>query len=338
MQYKYGTHANEFVVSSDLEQINVLSDPRRLDLLQLLMIKPRTISQIGRQLGEYPAAIRYHVKILENAGLVELTELRESPGYTEKYYYARAHAILLQKIILPKFHKKTVVFMGSHDLAFEKLTLEFEKRNSDISVFNLPVGSLDGLIALRQGVAHISGCHLFDPESDQFNFPYIKHFFPDRTIKLITLAHRTQGIIVDAGNPNKISRLEDLTREDLTFINRNRGSGTRLWLDNELIKFGLHPKDIVGYTQEVNSHTGVAEAIKSRRADLGIGLIAAAVEEGLDYIPLFEEQYDLVFPEGQVNEPDIQAILDYLTSASFRRSINSLAGYETTNTGDLLDV
>jgi len=329
---------NEIEVLSALDQINVLSDPRRLDILQMLMVEPRTISQIGRELGEYPAAIRYHIKRLEDSGLVELNELRESPGYIEKYYSAKAQAILLQSIILPKTVQKTVVFMGSHDLALERLTVGFEKRNPDISILTLPIGSIDGLVALRQGAAHFTGCHLFDADTGRFNYPYIKHFFPDRNIKLITLAHRTQGIIVASGNPKHISRLDDLARKDITFINRNRGSGTRIWLDNELSKLGLETRDISGYTQELNSHTGITKAIKLGTADLGIGLIAAAVEEGLDYIPLFEEQYDLVFPESQEEDTDIQAMLDYLTTANFRQSISSLAGYKTTMTGDFLDV
>ena len=332
------TRVNEIKVLSALDQINVLSDPRRLDILQMLMVKPRTISQIGRDLGEYPAAIRYHIKRLEDSGLVELEEQRESPGYTEKYYSAKAQAVLLRSIILPKTVQKRVVFMGSHDLALERLIVGIEKRNPNINILTLPIGSIDGLVALRQGAAHFTGCHLFDADTGRFNYPYIKYFFPDRNIKLITLAHRIQGIIVAAGNPKQISRLDDLARKDITFINRNRGSGTRIWLDNELSKLGLETRDINGYTQELNSHTGITKAIKLGTADLGIGLIAAAVEEGLDYIPLFEEQYDLVFPKGQVEDTDIQVMLDYLTTANFRQSISSLAGYKTTKTGDYLDV
>jgi putative molybdopterin biosynthesis protein len=329
---------NKIEVLSSLDQINVLSDSRRLDILQILMVKPRTISQIGRELGEYPAAIRYHIQRLEDSGLVELNELRESPGYTEKYYSAKAQAVLLRSIILPRTVQKRVVFMGSHDLALERLTIGIEKRNPDISILTLPIGSIDGLVALRQGAAHFTGCHLFDADTGQFNRPYIRHFFPDRKLKLITLAHRTQGIIVAPRNPKQISRLDDLARKDITFINRNRGSGTRIWLDSELRKLGLETGDINGYTQEVHSHSGITKAIKFGTADLGIGLIAAAVERELDYIPLFEEQYDLVFPESQVDDTDMQTMLNYLTTANFRKSISSLAGYTTTKTGDSLEV
>lgn len=330
--------SNSLEVMTALDRINVLSDRRRLEILQLLMVKPRTISQIGRLLGEFPAAIRYHVKKLENVGLVELSELRESPGYTEKYYSVKAQAILLRGMILPKTNKKTIVFMGSHDLAFEKLISGFEKMFSEINILNFPVGSLDGLVALRQGSAHISGCHLYDPESDQFNSPYIKHFFPDQNIKLITLAHRVQGIIIAPGNPKQISGIEDLGRDDIKFVNRNRGSGTRIWLDNRLDELGLNPEVIYGYTQEGNSHTAITQEIKLGSADMGIGLIAAAVEEGLDYIPLFEEQFDLVVPETQSDDKDILSMLDFLTTAKYRRSIDNMEGYQNLKTGNLKEV
>ena len=321
-----------------LNQINVLSDPRRLAILQLLMVKPRTISQIGRELGEYPAGIRYHIKKLEQVDLVELIEIKISAGFCEKYYSAKAQAILLQRVILPLSDKKTIVFMGSHDLAFEKLIAEFEKINSDTTILSMPVGSLDGLVALRQGIAHLSGCHLFDSETSLYNQPYIKRFFPDRQIKMITLAHRTQGLIVARGNPKQVSELHDVARHDITFINRNRGSGTRIWLDERLNEIGLDQEMVNGYTKELYSHTGIAQAIKLGTADVGIGLIAAAVDEDLDFIPLFDEQYDLVIPGDQIEDPTILEMLDYLSTARYRQSINSLEGYGSEKTGVFLDV
>jgi putative molybdopterin biosynthesis protein len=329
---------NKFERLDSLNQINVLSDPRRLAILQLLMVKPRTISQIGRELGEYPAGIRYHIKKLEQVNLVELSEVKISAGFSEKYYSAKAQAILLQRVILPLSDKKTIVFMGSHDLAFEKLIAEFEKINSDITILSMPVGSLDGLVALRQGIAHLSGCHLFDSETGLYNQPYIKRFFPDRQIKMITLAHRTQGLIVARGNPKQVSGLHDVARHDITFINRNRGSGTRIWLDERLNEIGLDQEMVNGYTKELYSHTGIAQAIKLGTADVGIGLIAAAVDEDLDFIPLFDEQYDLVIPGDQIEDPTILEMLDYLSTARYRQSINSLEGYGSEKTGVFLDV
>jgi putative molybdopterin biosynthesis protein len=320
------------------DRIKVLSDQKRLEIFQLLMVKPRTVSQLGRILDEYPAGVRYHIKKLEKVGLVELNEIRESPGYSEKYYSAKAGAIQLQGFILPKSEQRQIIFMGSHDLAFEKLSSRFNDQRSDTSILNFPIGSVDGLIALRQGSAHISGCHLYDPESDQYNSPFIKHFFPDQDIKTVTLAHRMQGIMISAGNPKGISSLEDLARDDIKFINRNRGSGTRIWLEQCLDGMGLNPGEDIGYTHEMNSHTGISHAIKSGEADMGIGLIAAAFEEGLDFIPLFEEQYDLVLTHGQFEAEDTQLLLELLNSGGYRKSISNLSGYNTQKTGNLMEV
>ena len=332
------TDMNKIERLDSFDQINTLSDPKRLAILQMLMEQPRTVSQIGRELGEYPAGIRYHIQKLEQVQMVELSEIKISAGYTEKYYSTKGRAFLLQRMILPHSNQKFIIFMGSHDLAFEKLTADFEKINSDTKIMSMPVGSLDGLVALRQGIAHLSGCHLFDSETSLFNQPYIKHILPDRQIKMITLAHRTQGLILRRGNPKQVSELHDVARQDITFINRNRGSGTRIWFDTKLKEIGIKPEMIIGYTKELNSHTGVAQAIKHGNADIGIGLIAAAVVAKLDFIPLFEEQYDLVIPGEQIEDPAIREMLDYISTTGYRQSINSLEGYGSEKTGTSLDV
>jgi molybdate-binding protein len=325
-------------VLSSTEKINILSDPKRMEILQLLMVKPRTISQLGRILGDFPAGIRYHIQKLTHAGLVELEEIRESPGYSEKYYSSKAGAIHFQKFIFPSWNHKRIIFMGSHDLAFERLSSIFENLKIEARMFNLPIGSIDGLIALRQGAAQISGCHLFDLESNQYNSPFIKHFFPDQKILTITLAHRVQGLIVSKGNPKGISNMGDIARREVRFINRNRGSGTRVWLEHCFVEEGIKPEQINGYAQEVNSHSSVSYAVKSGTADVGIGLIAAANADGLDFIPLFEEQYDLVFTQEQYRDDDTQILFNLLNSSDFRISINNLPGYSTRRTGIITEV
>lgn len=155
---------------------------------------------------------------------------------------------------------------------------------------------------------------------------------------MITLAHRVQGLIFSGGNPKKVSGLDDLIREDIKFINRNRGSGTRIWLDNKLSELDLDPCQISGYTQELNSHTAITQTIKNGSADMGIGIIAAAVIDNLDFIPLFEEQYDLVIPDNLFEEKEILSFLDFLNSGNYRQSINSLEGYKSQNTGTLINV
>lgn len=325
-------------VLTSLEKINVLTDPKRMAIFQLLMVKPNTVSQLARKINEYPAGIRYHIQRLIKVGLVELLEIKESPGYIEKYYSSKSSAIQLQGFIFPESDHKQIIFMGSHDLAFERLSSDFSKQKIGTTIFNLPIGSVDGLIALRQGAAHISGCHLFDPESSQYNTPFVKRFFPDMEIITTTLAHRVQGIITSKGNPKEVTSLADLVRKDVKFINRNRGSGTRIWLEHRFSDMGINSEQVNGYAQEVSSHSSIAHAINSGWADAGIGIFAAAHAEGLDFIPLFEEQYDLVFTHEQYQDEDTQNLLELLVSGEFRKSINNLPGYSNRQTGKIIEV
>lgn len=290
-----------------------------------------TLSQLGRLLGEQPSWVRHHLKILEAANLVELTEVRVSDGYIEKYYKAKARAFLLQELLLPETRgKKMVVLSGSHDLAMEMLA---ESSCGDLEVFTLPVGSLDGLVALRQGMCNATGCHLYDAGSSDFNSSYVRHFFPDKSMVLLTLAHREQGLIVQQGNPHHIKSFDDLTR-NLRFINRNRGSGTRLWIDGELNRLGISPNAILGYRDEAHTHTEVAEAILQGRAQVGLGIHAAAESHHLDFIPLFRERYDLVMPQDQIADKQLSPLFDKFYSGEFRHAVENLTGYDITHLGE----
>ncbi len=273
----------------DYEHLKTLADPRRMAILRLLMAGPATLSQLGLVLGEHPARVRHHLKLLEEAGMVELVETHVVRGFVEKYYRAKARAFYFQEIILPDDpERETLAILGSHDLALEILAQHLGQMKHDpIDVLVLPVGSLDGLIALRQGTAQIAGCHLLDAESGQYNLPFVHHIFPDREITLITLAHREQGLILASGNPKHIRSLQDLMREDILMVNRNRGSGTRLWLDRQLAQLSIEPRAMRGYQREVRTHTALAEAIRQGKADAGIGLRAAARQASLEFIPLF---------------------------------------------------
>jgi len=319
-----------------LEQIKLLSDPRRLAILRLLMAQPATLTQLGVAMGEHPAWVRHHLKQLETAGLVELVTAQASGGFVEKYYQAKAQAYIYQETILPDLpRRQTVVLMGSHDLALNQLAQQVGE-HAGVSMLVLPVGSLDGLVALRQGITNLTACHLLDVESGEYNTPYVRHFFPDRPVTLVTLAQRTQGLMLAPGNPRHIEALEDLARGDITFINRNRGSGTRLWLDRQLGLLALPVEKLRGYNRQATTHTAVAQAIRSRRADAGLGLEAAARAAGLDFIPLFQERFDLVLPEEALQERKVQVILDYLQSKAFRNSLEGLPGYEHSHSGEQL--
>lgn len=310
------------------EQIKLLADPRRMQIVRLLMTEPATLSQLGRAVGKHPAWVQHHIKALEAGGLVEIAEVRVTAGLTEKFYRARAGGFLLQELVLPKSAKPVLVFSGSHDLAIEQLAEQLARH---VEILVHPVGSLDGLVNLRMGLCNASGAHLLDI-SGEYNTPFVSRLFPDRRVHLVTLAHRTQGWMVAPGNPRQIRSAADLLQPGIRFMNRNPGSGTRLWLDGELHRLGITPSAIPGYEIITQTHTQAATAIQLGQADAALGLEAAAIQHGLDFVPLFAERYDLVLPDEQLKT--LAPLLDTLQTQSFRRGMGGLRGYDTTHTGE----
>lgn len=320
------------------ETIKILADSRRLEILRLLMNKPATLSDLGQMIGEHPAQVRHHLKQLEKVGLVELVDTRVVRGFVAKYYRAKARAFIFQEMILPENPEKNAIpVLGSHDLALEAVSNHLQqKENAQLNLIMLPIGSLDGLIALRQGRARIAGCHLLDVESGEYNIPFVRHLFPEQDIALVTLAHREQGLIITKGNPKQITSLQDLIRDNIRMVNRNKGSGTRLWLDGTLSNLALPSENLRGYKQEVQTHTAVAQAVLEGRADVGLGLQAAASKLDLDFVPLFQERFDLVLFEEQLEDKRIAPLFDFLNSAAFRKIVQNLGGYQTEHSGEKL--
>jgi putative molybdopterin biosynthesis protein len=308
--------------------IKLLADSRRMDILRLLMAAPATLTHLARTMKQSPAWIRHHILALESANLVEVSEIRKTGKVTEKFYRARSDALLLQEIILPKTKKPAIIFSGSHDIAIEGIAAYLEKH---VTLLSMPVGSLDGLVNLRQGLCQISGSHLLD-EHGEYNTSFVRHLFPDRAVELVTLAYRTQGLMFASGNPKGIKQIADIARPNIRFVNRNPGSGTRLWLDAELRKLSLPTENVSGYDKVVKTHTEAASLIAGDKADVSLGLQASAYQYELDFIPLFEERYDLVLPRE--NEKTLQPLLDYLQTSSFRAELAALTGYSTSHSGE----
>lgn len=298
-----------------------------MEILRLLMACPATLTQLARTMKQSPAWVRHHILALQSAGLVEIAEIRRTGKVTEKFYRAKVDALLLQEVVLPKSGKPSLIFSGSHDLALEGAAVHLAKH---VNLLNLPVGSLNGLVNLRQGLCQFSGAHLLD-ESGEYNTPFVQHLFPDRAMEMVTLAHRTQGLMFAAGNPKEIKRLSDITRTHIRFANRNPGSGTRLWLDAELRRLKIPTEQVSGYGKTVRTHTEAAALVASNQADVTLGLQAAAHQLGLDFLPLFEERYDLILPCE--NGGRLAPLLDYLQTAAFRNELNALTGYNASQSG-----
>jgi molybdopterin molybdotransferase/putative molybdopterin biosynthesis protein len=310
------------------DRIKLLADSRRLEILRRLMTSPATLTQLARSLGQSPAWIRHHLKVLETVGLVRLSSVSRNGRVTEKYYSAAAGAFLLERLILPKSRVPVAVFSGSHDLALQAAADRVSKRQVVLAIY---VGSLNGLTYLRQGICHVSGMHLLD-ESGEYNAPYLRHFFPDRDVELVTVAHRTQGLMIAPGNPRSLRGIQDLTRPSIRFVNRNAGSGTRLMLDRAIKHAGIPSAAINGYQRQVCTHTEAADLIAAGKADAAIGLQAAARSSGLDFLPMFDERYDLALPRE--HERELAPLLEYLQTAAYRQSTAAMTGYNTAHSGE----
>lgn len=231
---------------------------------------------------------------------------------------------------------ETTVAIGSHDIALDVLANHLKVRYPMAGLSSAHVGSLGGLMALKRGEAHMAGTHLLDEDTGEYNVSYIKKYLPGRGMVLMNLAYREQGFIVAPGNPKNIKDFRDLAREDVRFVNRQRGAGTRVLTDYNLKLQGISPDKVNGYGREEYTHMAVAAAVASGTADCGLGIRAAAGALGLDFVPVTEERYDLCIPREFWAQPLIQRILDVVHDSAFQQAVQALGGYDLRDCGRVM--
>jgi len=232
--------------------------------------------------------------------------------------------------------RHTIVVVGSHDNTLDVLADMIKVKHNHLSISSSHVGSMGGLMAVKRGACHIAGSHLLDTEDGSYNVSYIAKYLAQTNIKLVNLVYRDQGLIVGRNNPKGIKGIEDLARQDISFINRQAGSGTRILLDYRLNRIGIKPDDITGYQHEEFTHMAVAVAVLSGTVDAGLGIYAAARALELDFIPVVTEQYDLIIPQAYFESENIQLLLETINSREFKRRVEALGGYSTEKTGEIL--
>ncbi|MHC1742490.1 MAG: molybdopterin biosynthesis protein [Syntrophobacteraceae bacterium] len=232
----------------------------------------------------------------------------------------------------------TLIMIGSHDNTIDVLANELKRHDSRIHLSSSNVGSLGGLMAVRRGQTHLAGSHLLETDTGGYNFSYIERYLPGTPLRLLQLARRQQGFLLQRGNPKNILGIDDLSRPDVAFVNRQAGSGTRILFDYALEQRGISPDVIRGYDQEEFTHMAVAVNVLSGRADAGMAIYASAKALGLDFIPVAEERYDLVFPESSWEDPKIQLLLKIIVSDSFRKMVAAMGGYDVAESGKVMGV
>ncbi|MYL84670.1 molybdopterin biosynthesis protein [Desulfovibrio aerotolerans] len=232
--------------------------------------------------------------------------------------------------------ERTLVCVGSHDNTLDILADLLMRRLPSIRLASSHVGSMGGLIALRNDSAMIAGAHLFDPASRDYNFPFLTKYLSGLDVTVINLAIRQQGLIVAPGNPLGITGMAALADGTVRYLNRQRGAGTRILFDYHLEQAGIEPARVSGYDREEHTHMAVAINIRTGAADCGLGVYAAAKALDLDFVPLAQERYDLVIPTAYLDDVKIKAVLEVVGSEDFKTRVRDLGGYETAWTGQVM--
>jgi putative molybdopterin biosynthesis protein len=273
--------------------------------------------------------------LARGAGLV--TSLARADGLLRLPRFSEgAHAgqeVTVELLRAPDEIARTIVATGSHDLALDLLAGELRAFAPGTRLASANVGSLGGLLALKRGDAHLAGTHLLDEATGEYNTSYIARLLPDAEIVLVNLAYRDQGLLVPPGNPQRLRALADLARPDVRFVNRQKGSGTRVALDYELRRLGIAPEQIAGYEHEQFTHMAVAAAVLGGTATVGMGILAAARALGLDFVPLFQERYDLAVPRRHWEGELLAPLRAALASGAFRKAVADLGGYDVRDMG-----
>lgn len=234
--------------------------------------------------------------------------------------------------------KNTLVVIGSHDPLLDELANLIHLENNNVYMSSAHVGSMGGIMAVRRGEAHAAGCHLLDTESGEYNRAFIKKYFPNGGVKLLRCVGRQQGLMLQKGNPLGIEKFADIARPGLRYVNRQKGSGTRILTDYLCKKEGLNPDDIYGYEREELTHTSVAAQLASGSADAGMGIYSAAKLYELDFLPVCIEEYDLLIPDHAWDSPMLRQMIATLQSPVFREKILSMGGYTLDNPGEIISI
>lgn len=258
---------------------------------------------------------------------------------------AEAGESLTAELVVPRERiARILLAIGSHDNILDLLAdgLMAEGREAPLALgpvrlASTHAGSMGGLAALREGYCHLAGAHLFDPETGDYNFPFLATYLAGVEVTVVNLAIRHQGLMVAPGNPHGISCLADLATKGLSFVNRQRGAGTRILLDHHLAQEGVPSPELNGYGKEESTHMAVAVNVAMGAADAGLGILAAARALSLDFVPLARERYDLLIPTPLMADVKIETLLALIRDETFQERIRALGGYETTLTGQVME-
>ncbi len=223
--------------------------------------------------------------------------------------------------------KNALLFSGSHDLTIDLLSAHLKREHTDMTIVSSHIGSMAGLMAIRKGEAHVAGIHLLDPETNEYNLSYVKKILAKQKVVLLPFLKRTQGWMVPKGNPNEIGNVKDIANNQVSFVNRQKGAGTRILFDMLLDEAGLTPEEITGYDREMFSHLSVAAEVNGDSNSAGLGIFPAAKIMNLDFIPVADESYDLLMSQAFFESEQGKWLINVIQSESFKQEVEKIGGY-----------
>ena len=235
------------------------------------------------------------------------------------------------------FDSQSGLVICGQDVVLDILTRHLERQMRNVRFLRHYAGSIEGLISLYNRTVNLATAHLWDGDSDEYNVPYVKHYLPGMRLLVINLVYRMEGFYVAPGNPKQINEWTDLTRNDVRFVNRERGSGARVLIDEKLRKLDIDSRHIIGYENEELSHLAVASCVARGEADVGLGTEKAAMQvKNVEFIPLQKERYDMVLLKQDLEKPHFQALISILKSKAFQKEVDGMGGYDISRMGDVM--
>lgn len=309
------------------------------EVAEILKIAKNTVYELIKrgELNAYKVGKKFRIDLKDIEEYKNSTKRKKSPSTENQLKQSFNEIISNPNILKGEVVSTSGLVICGQDSILDILSRYLEVHPKGVRALRSYVGSYNGLYELYNGTAQIATAHLWDGDSGEYNIPYVRRMVPGVPTIIVHLACRMQGFYVAKGNPKKVLSWEDLKRDDITIVNREKGSGTRILLDENLRKLGILGRQIKGYERECNSHLAAASTVARGGADLGIGNeMASLAVKGVDFIPIQKERYELVMKKEDMLKDPFQAILEILKSDDFKSEIKGIGGYDIEETGKIV--